>query len=175
MIFFLAIKLESRAPCQNEVKRRLRTKALRWRKRDYSWWRETRRVRKSLHKLWGLWSIWGIPMKEKKWNNRWKQLAIRIKITSRVLSSESTREGSNAAGSSWREEQLQTHRDEREYWNSNCTRRPVLGASKTEFQNMRYTNNPYMNRIFQFLQKLGMSASDSTFSMQACKTNVLIW
>ena len=33
-----------------------------------------------------------------------------------------------------------------------------------------------MSRISQFLQKrLGMSASDATFSMQAYKTNVLIW
>ena len=31
-------------------------------------------------------------------NSRWKQLSIRIKIRNRVLSSESTREGSNAAG-----------------------------------------------------------------------------
>ena len=33
-----------------------------------------------------------------------------------------------------------------------------------------------MSKIFQFVQKrLGMSASDSTLSMQAYKTNVLIW
>ena len=67
VIFFLTIRLESRAPCQNKVKRRPRTKALRWRKRDHAWWHVTRGVRKSLHDVWGIWSIWGIPMKEKTW------------------------------------------------------------------------------------------------------------
>ena len=39
-------------------------------------------------------------------------------------------------------------------------------VSKPEFQNMRYRNHQYLTKIFQFLQKkLGMSASDSTFSM----------
>ena len=51
MIFFLNIRLESRATCQKEVKRRLRTKGLRWRKRDHAWWRAIRGVRKSLHEV----------------------------------------------------------------------------------------------------------------------------
>ena len=60
--------------------------------------------------------------------------------------------------------------------NSNCTRKPVLGASKPKFQNMAYTNHQYMTKIFQFLQmKLGITASCSTFSMAAYKTNVLLW
>ena len=80
-----------------------------------------------------------------------------------------------AAGNSWREEQLQKHTVMREYSNSNCTRKPVLGASKTEFQHMRYRNHQYMTKIFQFLQKkLGMSASDSTFSMQTSIQNTFI-
>ena len=45
MIFFLTIRLESIAPCQNEVKKQLRTKALRWWKRDHAWWRVTRGLR----------------------------------------------------------------------------------------------------------------------------------
>ena len=58
-----------------------------------------------------------------------------------------------AAGSTWREEQLQTHRDEREYSNSNCTRRPVLGASTPELRNMEYMNHQYMCKIFLCLRK----------------------
>ena len=34
--------------------------------RDHAWWRVTRGVRKSLHKVWDLWSIRRTPMKEKK-------------------------------------------------------------------------------------------------------------
>ena len=67
VIFFLTSRLESRATCQNEVKRRLRTKALRWRKRDHAWWCAIRRVRKYLHKVCGIWSIGWMPMNEKKW------------------------------------------------------------------------------------------------------------
>ena len=53
----------------------------------------------------------------------------------------------------------------------------MQGATpRPEFQNMKYTNHQYMTRIFQFLQKkLGITASFSTFSMEALKTNVLIW
>ena len=40
-------------------KRRHRMKALRWRKRDHTWWRATRGVKKSLHKVWDLWSVRG--------------------------------------------------------------------------------------------------------------------
>ena len=79
------------------------------------------------------------------------------------------------AGSSWREEQHQTHRDEKELSNSNSTRRLVLGASSPELKNMAYTNHRYMSKIFQFLQKkLGMSESDSTFSMKAYK-KTMFW
>ena len=72
-----------------------------------------------------------------------------------------------------REEQLQTHSDERTHSTSNSTRRFV--ASTSELRNMEYTNHQYIGKIFQFLQKkLGMSASDSIFSMAAYKTSVLI-
>ena len=67
-----------------------------------------------------------------------------------------------AAGNSWREEQHQTHRD---------ARRLVLSASTPELRNMEYTNHRYMSKIFQ----LGMSATNATFSMQAYKTNELMW
>ena len=57
------------------------------------------------------------------------------------------------------------------------TRRLVRAATpRREFQNMRYTNHQYMTKIFQNLQrKLGITEGYSTFSMEALKTNVLIW
>ena len=57
------------------------------------------------------------------------------------------------------------------------TRRLVRAATpRTEFQNMKYTNHQYMTKIFHFLQKkLGITASYSTFLMEASKTNVLMW
>ena len=63
--FFPTIRFESRASCQKRVRRRLRTKALRWRKRDHAWWRAIRGVRKSLHKVLDFWSIQGMPIKRK--------------------------------------------------------------------------------------------------------------
>ena len=52
-----------------------------------------------------------------------------------------------AAGNSMREEQLQTHSDERKHSNSNSTRRRV--ATTSELRNMEYTNRQYMSKIFQ--------------------------
>ena len=41
---------------------------------------------------------------------------------------------------------------------------------------MEYTHHRYMDKIFQNLdKKLGMSAINVTFSMDAYKTNVLTW
>ena len=61
--------------------------------------------------------------------------------------------------------------------NSTSTRRLVRAATpRREFQNMRYTNHQYMTKIFQHLQrKLGITEGYSTFSMEALKTNALIW
>ena len=48
-------------------------------------------------------------------------------------------------------------------------------ASTPELKNMEYSNRQYMSKIFQFsLKKIGMSATDATFSMEAYETNVLI-
>ena len=60
---------------------------------------------------------------------------------------------------------------------STSTKKLVRTATpRTEFQNMKYTNLQYMTRIFHFLQKkLGITAGYSTFSMEASKTNALIW
>ena len=80
----------------------------------------------------------------------------------------------NPAGKSMREDQHQTHSDEGKHSNSNSTRRIL--ASTPELRNMEYTNYQCMSQIFQFQQgRLGMSSSDAAFSMQAYKTNVLIW
>ena len=51
-----------------------------------------------------------------------------------------------------------------------------LDGSKPEFKNMEFSkNHRYMVKIFKCLQKkLGWSALDSTFSLEAHKTNVLI-
>ena len=57
VIFFLTTRLESRAPCRKEVRRRLRMKALRRRKRSHVWCCASEGVRKSLHEVWDLWSI----------------------------------------------------------------------------------------------------------------------
>ena len=73
-----------------------------------------------------------------------------------------------------REDQLQTDSDEKKHSNSNSTRK--LAASSPELRHMECMNHQYMSKIFQFLQmRLGMSASDATFSMHAETTNVLIW
>ena len=51
-----------------------------------------------------------------------------------------------------------------------------LAACSPEFRNMEYTNHRYMGKIFQFWEKkLGISAINATFSMDAYKTNVLTW
>ena len=54
---FLTFRLESRAPCQREVRRRHRTKALRRRKRSHVWCCASKVVRNSIQ---------GIPLKEKE-------------------------------------------------------------------------------------------------------------
>ena len=59
-------QVRKQSATQTKVRRRLRTKALRRRKRDHPKWRVNRGVRKSLHEVWDLWSIRRILMKEKK-------------------------------------------------------------------------------------------------------------
>ena len=66
VMFSLTIRLESRAPCRKQVRRRLRMKALWRRKRSHVWCCASEGVRKSLHEVWDLWSIRWMPMKEKK-------------------------------------------------------------------------------------------------------------
>ena len=57
--------------------------------------------------------------------------------------------------------------------NPSSTRK--LAASSPEFRNTEHTNHRYRCKIFQCLEMLGMSAVNATFSMDAYKTNVIIW
>ena len=72
------------------------------------------------------------------------------------------------------EDENQTESDEREHCNAKSSRK--LAASSPELKNLKFTNHRYMGKIFQCLQKkLGMSATNASFSMDAYKTNVLVW
>ena len=87
-IDFFTIRFESGAPCEDEAKRRLWRKALRWRTRGHVWWRVTRG--------WAnLFKFGEFRWKERSGKSCWKQLAIRFKIRNRIISSESTEECSN--------------------------------------------------------------------------------
>ena len=140
VIFFLTIRLQSRSPCQNEVKRRLRTKALRWRKRDHAWWRSTRRVKKTLPKVWDLWSVL-VNTDSRKEVEIAAGNSMRSASRSEIGHSQASRQENVpiAAEDSMREDQLQAHSDERKHSNSNCTRRLI--ASTPELRNMEYTNH----------------------------------
>ena len=74
------------------------------------------------------------------------------------VNTDGRKEVETAAGNSMREDQPQTHSEERKQSNSNSTKRLV--ASTPELRNMEYTIHQYMSKIFQFLKKrLGISAS----------------
>ena len=88
--FSLTIRLESRAPCQKEVKRRLRMKVLQRRKREHVWWRASKWVRKSLHEVCDLWSIWECRWEKRSRTSTQETGATRLKFRSRIFSSEST-------------------------------------------------------------------------------------
>ena len=176
VIFFLTIRLESRAPCRKEVRRRFRMKALQQRKRSHVWCCASKGVRKSLHDVWDLWSIRRMPMKAKKSRERNHATgATRLKFKNRIFSSESTRENSPQASRKLvLESQNQTEKDERKYSNSKSSRK--LAASSPELINMEYTNHRYMSKIFECLRKkLGMSAVNAPFSMEAYQTYVFMW
>ena len=71
-------------------------------------------------------------------------------------------------------EQLQKQRDLRAPSTSKSTRKPVQGATpRPEVQHMKYTDHQYMTKMFQFLRK--KSGITEAYSMEALKTNVLIW
>ena len=108
----------------------------------------------TLHKVWGIRSIWGMSMNEKKskisTENSWRSAS-----RSEIGYSQASRHENApmAPGNSWREEQLQKQSDEREYGNSNCTRKSVLGESKTDDQDLSAPAKEVGNvsRILNFL------------------------
>ena len=107
-----------------------------------------------------------------------KLLAIRCKIRSRIISSESTRKCSNGPlENSWAGGATSKHtRDEREYSNSKCTRELVLGVSNKKLG----IHEPSIHgpRFFQFLAKRSWEcpASGRNFhDAKHTKTSVLIW
>ena len=58
--------------------------------------------------------------------------------------------------------------DQEESSNSACSRTLVRAATpRTEFQNMKFTDNPYMTKVFHFLQKkFGITGGYSSLSMK---------
>ena len=153
VIFFLTIRLESRAPSQKVVRRRLRMKALRRRKRSHVWCCASKGARKSLHEVWDLWSIRRMPMKEMKsykhpgnWCNPTRKCSASMQATGAIRQANVPQASRKLA----QEDQNQTESDERKYSDSTSSRK--LGASSPELKNMEYTNHQSMSKIFQFLR-----------------------
>ena len=70
--------------------------------------------------------------------------------------------------------QNQAESDDKKYSDSKSSRK--LAPSSPEWKNMEHTNHDNMSKIFQCLQKkLGMFATNATFSTDAHEPNVLIW
>ena len=147
-MFFLTIRLESREPCQTEVQKRLQMKALRWQSRDHAWWRVPAKARP-------INLVMRSPRSEEDSSQSLGYLVIpenaderkeveiaghswRSASRSEIGYSQASRQENApmATGNTWREDQLRKQSDQREYSNSNCTKKPVLGASKPEFQKM---------------------------------------
>ena len=132
VIFFLTIRLEGRAPCRKEVRRRLRMKALRRRKRSHVWFCASKGVRKSLHKVLDLWPIRGMPMKEKK-SYQIQKSDILKRVDKRMLWTETLVE----------EDQNRTECGERKYSNSTSSRKFAadLSVFAKEVGNVRNWRN----------------------------------
>ena len=136
VIFFLTIRLESRAPCRKEVRRRLRMKALRRRKRSHVWCCASKGVRKFLH-----FTKFGLSgqSKECRWKKRSRTSiqatgATRLKFKSWIFSSESTRECSASIQETGAGGSKPNRKWQRKYSNSRGSRK--LAASSPELENM---------------------------------------
>ena len=130
-------------------------------------------VKKSLPEVWALINPENAD-KRKKVVQATRQL-VQPDSNSRIGYSQASRQENvpQATRKLVQEDQNQTESDE--WKNSNTTSSRKLAASIPEFKNTEYTNHQYMGKIFQCLRmKLGMSATNVTFSMEAYKTNVLI-
>ena len=113
----------------------------------------------------------GYPVNEGQGSQTGTRKLVRTTISPEAESSQVSRQEKAQHSDSWKQG------DQEESSNSASTRRPVRAATpRTEFENMKCTNHQYMTKVFHFLRKkLGITARYSTFSMEALKTNLLIW
>ena len=173
----LTIRLGSRAPWQNEVKRRLRTKALQLVKaRPFLVACDPRSVKISSQSLGSLLNP-GNTDERKEVVQASRQL-VQPNSNSEVGYSQVSRQENVpiAAGNSMREDQLQTHCVMRgKHSNSDSTRRLV--ASTPELRNMEYTNHQHMSKIFHFCRRDWECQNQATQHSQSksYKTHALIW
>ena len=162
----ILIRLESRAPCRDEVRRRFRLKALQRRKRSHVWSLAGKGVRKSHHEVWDLWSSWWIPMKRKEveiaaQKKSWcdptqdQKSDILTRVDKRMIQSHPGNwcVRSNAKHTVMRAK----HTAMKEHSNSKSSRK--LAAPSPELKNMEYTNYRNKGKIFECLEKLEMPAT----------------
>ena len=155
-IFFLN-RSESRVPCQREVKKRLPVNLHRWRNQN-QWFQRRRgpstwcyaahgaRV-KILRRIWDIRSIRSLSMKDEVIIlAQGDQYGPTQNLD--VERSQVRRQENVHNSDSWKQG------DQEESSNCTGTRRFVrAGTPTTEFQNMKYTNHPYMTKVFRLLQK----------------------
>ena len=124
----------------------------------------------SASRIWDIRSTWRMSMKDKVVKLAQGNVC-RPPQSPEVEYSQVRRQENAKNSDSWKQ------CDQVEASTSTSTRRFLRAATpRTEFQNMKYANHQYMTKFFHFLQKkLGITAGHSTFSMEALKTNVLMW
>ena len=167
----------SKTQCRKEARRRARMKILQRRKRSHVW------CCASVAKEWeNFFTKFGISGQSGvcRWKKRIRKSnqatgALRLKLRNRTSSSESTREFSKSQQETGARES-KPNRNWREYF---LTPR-AQGNFQLHHQNWKTWNtrtiNQYMSKIFICLRKkLGMTATISTFTKEAHKTNVLMW
>ena len=166
---FSLIRLESRAPCQKEVRRRLRIKALRRRKRNHVLREREQRSEEISSQSLGC-RVNPVNADDRKEVVRATKQLVLPDSNSGIGHPQASRQENSpqASGQLVMENQSQTESDVRKYSYSKSSRK--LAASSPELKNMEYTSHQCMSKIFQCLQ----SATNATFSMDAYKTNVLI-
>ena len=178
-IFFL-IRSESRAPCQREVKKRLPVKVHRCQKPKRMVPAKTRPVSLVLRSPWSArenppqdlgYPVDPVNADEGQGSQTRARKLVRTTQSPEVGKSQVRRQEKAQKSNPWKQ-------DDREVSTySTGTRKLVRTATpRTEFQNMKYTNHQDMTKILQFFQKkMRITVRYSTHSMEASKTNMLIW
>ena len=120
--------------------------------------------------LWCCTTIRGMSKKNKAvlWaSGNW--CGTQVEIPSNILKWGNRKTSQNA--DSWKQE------DRDESSSSTGTRKLVREVNtKKDFHNMRISNQQYLTKVFQHLQKkLGFTRGPSTFAMESIVTSVLIW